>query len=263
MHVEPLLVLSLFPGAGLLDFGFARAGFCVVRGPDVLLGGHIEDFTPPAGHFEGVIGGPPCQDFSRARRRPPSGHGASMLDHFCRCVAAAEPHWFLMENVPGVPTISVSPYTIQRFNLLACEFGVSQRRTRSYHFGSTDGVPLSIPRSNEPRPTTKPAVLARDGRGNWRELARLQGLPHWFDLPGLHHSHKVRAIGNGVPVPVAHALAVAIRDRAALEQSRRCACGCGRILVGHDSQRCYNATCRKRLLRLRRAKAVDAGTATQ
>lgn len=32
------LVLSLFPGAGLLDAGFTQAGFSVVRGPDLLLG---------------------------------------------------------------------------------------------------------------------------------------------------------------------------------------------------------------------------------
>lgn len=30
------LVLSIFPGIGLFDRGFEAAGFCVVRGPDVL-----------------------------------------------------------------------------------------------------------------------------------------------------------------------------------------------------------------------------------
>lgn len=69
------LVLSLFPGAGLLDFGFTKAGFCVVRGPDILLGSDIRMLTLDEGRFDGIIAGPPCQDFSRARRRPPSGHG--------------------------------------------------------------------------------------------------------------------------------------------------------------------------------------------
>ena len=63
------LILSLFPGAGLLDRGFEQAGFCVVRGPDTLLGQRIEDFHVPEGHFVGVIGGPPCQDFSLERER--------------------------------------------------------------------------------------------------------------------------------------------------------------------------------------------------
>ena len=52
------LVLSLFPGIGLLDMAFEEEGFCVVRGPDLLWGGDIRRFHPPAGRFEGVIGGP-------------------------------------------------------------------------------------------------------------------------------------------------------------------------------------------------------------
>src|SRR6266852_4876882 len=60
-------VLSLFPGIGLLDMAFEEEGFCVVRGPDLLWGGDIRRFHPPAGKFDGVIGGPPCQMFSRMR----------------------------------------------------------------------------------------------------------------------------------------------------------------------------------------------------
>lgn len=55
------LVLSLFPGIGLLDLAFEEEGFCVVRGPDLLWGGDVRRFHPPAGKFDGVIGGPPCQ----------------------------------------------------------------------------------------------------------------------------------------------------------------------------------------------------------
>lgn len=32
------LVLSLFPGIGLLDMAFEEEGFCVVRGPDLTCG---------------------------------------------------------------------------------------------------------------------------------------------------------------------------------------------------------------------------------
>lgn len=34
-----MLVLSLFPGIGLLDLAFELESFCVVRGPDLLWGG--------------------------------------------------------------------------------------------------------------------------------------------------------------------------------------------------------------------------------
>lgn len=43
------LILSLFPGIGLLDMAFEEEGFCVVRGPDLLWGGDIRRFHPPAG----------------------------------------------------------------------------------------------------------------------------------------------------------------------------------------------------------------------
>src|SRR5438093_2433922 len=132
------LVLSLFPGAGLLDRGFEQAGFCVVRGPDTLLGGRIEDFHAPASHFFGVIGGPPCQDFSRARRRPPTGHGERMLAEFTRLVTEAQPDWWLLENVPSVPDVHIAGYVTQRFNLFASEFGHAQKRNRSFQFGSRD-----------------------------------------------------------------------------------------------------------------------------
>jgi DNA (cytosine-5)-methyltransferase 1 len=55
------LVLSLFPGLDGLGLAFELEGFTVVRGPDVLWGGDIRRFSPPAGRFEGIIGGPPCQ----------------------------------------------------------------------------------------------------------------------------------------------------------------------------------------------------------
>lgn len=52
-----MLVLSLFPGIGLLDMAFEEHGFTVVRGPDILWGGDIHKFTPPSGKFDGIIGG--------------------------------------------------------------------------------------------------------------------------------------------------------------------------------------------------------------
>lgn len=180
------LVISLFPGAGLLDRGFEQAGFCVVRGPDTLLGQRIEDFSAPASHFCGVIGGPPCQDFSRARRRPPTGHGVKMLAEFRRVITEANPLWWLMENVPGVPDMIVPGYVTQRFNRFAFEFGLRQRRNRSFQFGYRDGLPcafLSSSQSQLPRWVQK-AVMARDKRRNFADMCELQGLPRWFDLPG-------------------------------------------------------------------------------
>jgi len=243
------LVLSLFPGAGLLDRGFHLAGWCVVRGPDTLLGQDIREFHAGPGHFAGVIGGPPCQDFSRARRRPPSGYGLKMIQEFARVVTEADPDWWLMENVPGVPDVHVAGYLTQRFNTFACHFGLRQRRNRAFQFGSKNGLPLVLERSSESHfGKLAKAVLARDGRRNFADLCELQGLPRSFDLPGLSRSAKYRAVGNGVPVPVAFSIAAAIRDRRVTDQ-RLCACHCGRPVTGRQIS--ATPACRKRLERVR------------
>jgi len=247
------LVLSLFPGAGLLDYGFERAGFCVVRGPDMLLGQRIENFRCSMSHFAGVFGGPPCQDFSRARRRPPTGHGLKMLQEFARVVTEANPDWWLMENVPGVPDVHIAGFVTQRFNVFASEFGCRQRRNRSFQFGSRDGRPLLLVRRTQSQETLAPAALARDHRRNFADLCELQGLPRWFDLPGLSRSAKYRAVGNGVPVPVGFAIAEAIRDRLVAYGLRLCLCGCGRPVTG--KQQSATPACRKRLERARAGKS--------
>jgi DNA (cytosine-5)-methyltransferase 1 len=180
-----------------------------------------------------------------------------MLAEFARSVAAAAPSWWLIENVPGVPDVAIDTYTVQRFNILATEFGVDQRRNRCYQFGRRDGPPLTIPRRIESQQTAPaPAALAHDARHSWRQLAHLQGLPADFDLPGLSRLAKIRAIGNGVPVPVAAAIAAAIRDRHVLADSRRCLCCCGRVLAGKPAQISATAACRKRLERARAATAA-------
>jgi DNA (cytosine-5)-methyltransferase 1 len=92
------LVLSLFPGIGLLDSAFEAEGFQVVRGPDILWGGDVHRFHVPAGVFTGVIGGPPCQTFSTAS----AIRGTAKLDlipEFLRVVREAQPEWVVMENV--------------------------------------------------------------------------------------------------------------------------------------------------------------------
>jgi DNA (cytosine-5)-methyltransferase 1 len=87
------LVLSIFPGA------FEAEGFCVVRGPDVLLGGDIRKFHAPRGRFDGVIGGPPCQSFSvaiasRASDEDETGRAAAkfqnLIPEFERVVKEAD-----------------------------------------------------------------------------------------------------------------------------------------------------------------------------
>jgi DNA (cytosine-5)-methyltransferase 1 len=163
-----------------------------------------------------------------------------MLMHYVRLVTEAQPVWWLMENVPGVPDVHIPGYVTQRFNLFAFEFGCRQRRNRSFQFGSRDGVPLVILRRTQSQSFLAPAAdtktTNREGkRTNFSDRCELQGLPRDFDLPGLSRTAKFRAVGNGVPVPLARAVAEAIRDRKVTE-ARLCECGCGRVLTGGPRQ---------------------------
>ena len=246
-----MLVLSLFPGIDLLGRGFEAEGFCIVRGPDLLWGGDIRTFTPPARRFEGIIGGSPCQDFSRLRRTPPTGEGLELLAEFVRCVEVAEPDWFVLENVPGVPDVRPIGYTVQRIDLRANECGLSQQHLRHFQFGSRDGRVLVMP-SRDRAAVTERCAVASEGnqtrRRSWAAFCAAQGLPE-LDLGALTLAARYQAVGNGVPFPMARLVARAVRDAVPAGTVRVCLCGCGRPV--HGRQQSATPACRKRLERRR------------
>lgn len=276
------LILSIFPGVGLLDRAFEELGLCVVRGPDLLWGGDIRRFDPPEGVFWGVIGGPPCQDFSAARRAPPTDYGRAMLAEYCRVVERVKPAWWLLENVARVPEVLIRPYIRQRFELDQGWFApVSRLRHFQYGFRLRPEDPawhayLDPPRGRL-RPDCVPAALACDDRP-WPVVRQLQGLPDDYDLHGMTAAGKVHAVGNGVPLVLGRLLASLILDAhhvtdqadrcdvsiaaAVTDQAKRCdrllrcACGCGRTLRGR--QRYASCACRKRAERTRRRDSPDA-----
>lgn len=142
--MSPQLVLSLFPGIGLLDMAFEEEGFCVARGPDVLWGGDIRRFHPPAGRFDGVIGGPPCQPFSRLTKMAGSNdtRGQSrhedMIPEFVRVVDEARPAWFFMENVPQAHGPEIDSYIVTSILFNNRWLGEEQNRIRKFWFGIDD-----------------------------------------------------------------------------------------------------------------------------
>lgn len=181
------LVLSLFPGIGLLDRAFEETGFCVVRGPDVLWGGDIRTFHPPAGVFDGVIGGPPCQTFSALAHLVRANGGqprfGNLIPEFERCIVEAQPEWFVMENVPGAPEPVIDGYAVHA-QLLNNRWlpdqggvGAEQNRVRRICFGTHDGRPLRVeiaalesPISvvavkSDPRPTRRGSRAVLSGPG--------------------------------------------------------------------------------------------------
>ncbi|MHC8338063.1 DNA cytosine methyltransferase [Pseudomonas sp. HLT2-19-2] len=51
---------------------------------------------------DGIIGGPPCQGFSRIGRRQPNDPRNNLVGHFFRQIIELRPYFFLMENVEGI-----------------------------------------------------------------------------------------------------------------------------------------------------------------
>lgn len=257
MNKPNSLILSLFCGLDLLGQGFQDAGFCVVQAGDIILGKDICNFRGIAGRFDGIVGGSPCQDFSRARRTPPTGYGLEMLGEFKRVVTECQPKWFLLENVPNAPSIYIEKYQMQRFYLNANECGSTQNRHRFFQFGSLDGLLLHIPRQPKP-PRSAPCAMATEGRKatrrSWQDFCELQGIIQPFDLPDLTQAAAYKVVGNAVNLHVSRTIATAIAatmDKPIyLKDVPTCACGCGRPLTGR--KKTATATCRKRVSVMRR-----------
>lgn len=248
------LVLSIFPGIDLLGRAFEECGFCVVRGPDVLWGGDIRSFHPPAGVFGGVIGGPPCQCFSRLRHlvehrgyRPRFGN---LIPEFERVCEAARPAWWLMENVVESPLPVVEGYAAWSCRLNNRQLGEKQNRLRQWTFGvpgpryhvlEIDTVALEtrewercavayqVNNDGDVKiadPKRRMRHYGYRGTPTFREACRKQGLPEGFDLPGMTVKGKLQAVVNGVPMAMGRAMARAVLEYLdAGDQGLRTACG--------------------------------------
>lgn len=239
------LVLSLFPGIGLLDRAFEEEGFCIVRGPDVLWGGDIRRFHPPAGVFDGVIGGPPCQPFSQLvhmiRANGYEPRHENLIPEFERCVDEASPRWFLMEESPNAPLPHISGYATNAVVLNNRWVGGTQNRKRRISFGTPDDLRLAFDvelfepldwdfavtgdarrrpvamlsggKRKENESGGRTSSLNRGGGSlEFSEMCRLQGLPENFlDESPFTSSGKRQMVGNGVPLAMGCAIARAVR----------------------------------------------------
>lgn len=244
MQSQPL-VLSLFPGIGLLDMAFEEEGFCVVRGPDVLWGGDVKRFHPPRFKFDGVIGGPPCKRWSRlAHMVIANGYelAPDLIPEYERVVSEAAPDWFLMENVEAAPVPNAGSYQVQAFIFDNHWTGAEQARRRRFSFGTHNGrrihpevaalvnpireqavmasgggrpVPVEMIRDSSGKHRKKTSAIKNYGyvsAAGFKRALRLQGLPEDFlsDAP-LTMAGKFEVVGNGVPLPMGRAVARAVK----------------------------------------------------
>jgi DNA (cytosine-5)-methyltransferase 1 len=229
MMSQPL-VLSCFPGIGLLDRAFEEEGFCVVRGPDLLWGGDIRTFHPPAGRFEGVIGGPPCQSFSPIGNVNKARWGEDsvmqdMIPEFARVISEARPAWWVMENSPR----AYAPFpAAHRVDLDTAWLGEAQRRRRA--FWSNLRLHLDVPAlvgvlAGSERTVCSKTVdnngsRAREGERSLSEMLELQGAPAaLFEHSPFTLQAKRKMVGNGVPLPMGRAVARAVKKAMGYEMS--------------------------------------------
>jgi DNA (cytosine-5)-methyltransferase 1 len=249
---SPALVLSLFPGIDLLGRAFAASGFCVVAGPDLILDQRVEDFRAPPGRFDGIIGGPPCVNYSDANRYRDTAEGDRLVLEFLRVVDEAQPEWWLMENVRNVPHVRLRGYQVQRLDCSDWEFGGRTGRLRHIQFGHRDGWIIRPARTSSERPVTPVPTLTTAPAGvadrYSRRCAKMGIRP--LALSSFTPAARRRVIGNGVPWGMGCALAHAVTERGPVTPTD-CACGCGRMVRRAGSH--FGVACRQRTSRRRRS----------
>ena len=155
-----LKIASLFSGAGGLDLGFKKAGHEIVWANDIdfdstetyrknigdeIVHGSIADIdSKKIPNFDVLIGGFPCQGFSRANiHRVEKDERNSLYVHVVRILRDKKPKFFLLENVKGIISLNngadfneiklaleESGYFVQYKVINAADYGVPQSRMR-------------------------------------------------------------------------------------------------------------------------------------
>lgn len=212
-HAEKRLTLvDMFCGAGGLSEGFRRAGYRTVLAVDAdehamrtyrlnhpevdagaMLCRDIRDFRGEAEAIREIVGetpidvlvgGPPCQGFSRAGLRAKSAHGAGpatedernhLFHELVDLLEVLRPRAMVMENVPGMSEVKYQDgttfvdaarsamesagYQTTTWLLNAAAYGVAQDRIRRIIVGIRDGrAPDGPPEPTHHAPSSQHAV---------------------------------------------------------------------------------------------------------
>lgn len=126
---------------------------------------HLDKLISPE-RVDLIVGGPPCQGFSKARQVDGANHGGRLVQdarrdlykEFLRYVKYYQPQVFIMENVPGLRSAAGGEfftrvqvesrelgYRVIPYEVEAWRFGVPQKRMRQLFIGTRRELPLFIP----------------------------------------------------------------------------------------------------------------------
>jgi DNA (cytosine-5)-methyltransferase 1 len=220
--------IDLFSGCGGLTLGLKKAGVAVIgaieideKARDVYRANHpevaflandIRNADPieimrrlrlRPGQLDLLAGCPPCQGFSRIRRKNKPGARADernmLIDNFSLFVEALLPKNLMLENVPGLadyPRFHAFRRHIERLGynyewslLDVSRFGVPQRRTRLILIASMDKTP-TMAKPSRRRVTVRDAIGALPSAG-------ASGDP-LHDLPEIR-TERVRSLIAAIP----------------------------------------------------------------
>jgi len=214
--------LDLFCGCGGFSFGLERAGLTCVAAididphaidvfkknlPDVehVLCRDLTTFEPKdllaligRQKVDMIVGGPPCQGFSRVRKVDGTNHGKRLVAdprrllyrNYLHYVEYFKPSIFVMENVPGIrqaaggeffKSIQLDArklgYRVHATTICAWRYGVPQKRERQLIIGTASNLPIFSMATNVPQTHADPVrvnsrkpVEQRRVRGRQRRL---------------------------------------------------------------------------------------------
>jgi len=231
MADDELTCVGLFSGIGGLELGAERAGFRVVACIDIderrvrslrsnrpqwnpiradIRGLGAKDLLELAGlrcgELDLLVGGPPCEPFSKARLWLGRSHrDADLVYRFMMMVRHIRPSAFVLENVPelaGSPGIAVlhkalslvSGYRVTPWKLDAARYGVPQKRRRLFIVG-VRGRGLSLP---TPPPPTHGAGCENPEVTAGQAIGKLDnGIVRPYELPSGKWAHLLKEVPPG------------------------------------------------------------------
>lgn len=230
LPVSQRSVISLYTGAGGLDLGLEVAGFktmvaveqdedsfkTVVENRDwnpiladiheVETGAILERGGLEIGEADLLVGGPPCQPFSKSafwvKGDTPrlSDPRSSTLEQFLRVLREARPRAFLLENVPGLgyrgkdEGVELLRSVLEAINtdsngelnyvghaavLDAASFGVPQHRRRFFMVGHREGTDFDFPEGDYARRPSEESGYKPHANGSEDSEKRLPFVTAW------------------------------------------------------------------------------------
>ncbi len=236
-------VLSYFTGGGFLDVGFALGGFTIVwanennrsfadmydyaipflsrgskyknlldrisdrRSVEIIKTNEIISTAFPAGRpeFFGIIGGPPCPDFSNGgKQRGHQGDHGRLSKTFANHICTMRPSFFVFENVHGLlrtekhrtflesleRQLQASGYCTDRAVLNSLDFGLAQDRERVFIIGIKEellGLTLGTDRA-----------VFKNVFFPW-PIGAYRGAKQFFDWPKMNQNGKAPRKPKGIP----------------------------------------------------------------